>query len=90
MSISVTIDDQPVVKRIFDTGDGHMNSEFFLSLPPGRATLKARAGDGTLRQFEFDVPTPGHRWAVLSYWASAAYYAPKFTWNVSDERPHFF
>jgi len=34
----------------------------------------------------FTIPTTGQRWGVLTYWASSAYYAPKFEWIFTNER----
>ena len=33
------------------------------------------------------MPEDGERWGVLTFWASAAYYAPHFQWDYLEEEP---
>lgn len=89
MPITVTIDGRQVVSTDFQVGDQHDFARFGLVLAAGSRRIEGRAGDGTVVEATFTVPDEGERWGVLTFWASAAYYAPMFQWNYFNEEPHF-
>ena len=89
MPIAVTIDGRQVVSTDFQVGNQHQFLRFALDLAAGPRRVVARAGDGTMVEATFTMPDQGERWGVLTFWASAAYYAPMFQWRYFDEEPHF-
>lgn len=98
MHITVAIDGHRVVAADFDVGTQHSFFRFPLKVTPGTRKLVARAGDGTLTEELFELPTVGERWGVLMYWASsepslpdrASPSPPSLAWELDDEEPHFF
>jgi hypothetical protein len=89
MPITVTIDGRQVVSTDFQVGDQHQFVRFGLDLAAGLRRVVARAGEGTVIDATFTMPDDGRRWGVLTFWASAAHYAPHFQWGYFEEEPHF-
>lgn len=89
MPIAVAIDGRQVVSTDFQVGNQHQFLRFTIDLAAGPRRVVARAGDGTMVEATFTMPDDGERWGVLTFWASAAYYAPMFQWHYFDEEPHF-
>lgn len=84
MAITVTVDGRQVVSTDFQVGDEH---RLALDLAAGPRRVVARAGDGTVVDATFTMPEDGERWGVLTFYASAAYYAPHFQWDYLEEEP---
>jgi hypothetical protein len=87
MAITVTLDGRQVVSTDFQVGDQHQFLRLALDLAAGPRRIVARAGDGTVVDDTFTMPEDGERWGVLTFWASAAYYAPHFQWEYLEEEP---
>ena len=86
MAITVTVDGRQLVSTDFQVGD---QLRLALDLAAGPRRVVARAGDGRVIDATFTMPEDGERWGVLTFYASAAYYAPHFQWQYLEEEPIF-
>jgi len=86
MHITLKIDGYQVTSAEFAVLTQHNYVPTALSLSVGTHHVVASAGDGTMIEATFTVPTTGQRWGLLSYWASSAYYSPNFKWMFTTER----